>query len=212
MVRLVFAVAMATLTLGRDVAVAQGARGGAASVTPYVQHVAYTIKPGMLAEFREFVIRDWNPIAKKGGLTQRASWLQDGGEGNVVHMSTPLDSLAALDQPSLVQKAVGTEGARVFQTRVARFITRIESSVIRFRDDLSYLPPRSSPPRMAELFVFEVDAGKLPVFEARSMSGQRPTTGRTCRPTKAATMVLPGALPRASQSGIGGSTPIGPYK
>ena len=38
--------------------------------------------------------------------------------------------------------------------------------MIRFRDDLSYLPPRNSPPRMAELFVFEVNAGELPVFEA----------------------------------------------
>lgn len=34
----------------------------------------YSVKPGMMPEFRQLVIKEMNPAAKKGGLTASQVW------------------------------------------------------------------------------------------------------------------------------------------
>ena len=57
-------------------------------------------------EFRELVIREWNPAAKKGGQQQSVVWRYATGGGDRVLRISLHDSLADRDAPNPTQKGM----------------------------------------------------------------------------------------------------------
>jgi hypothetical protein len=124
--------------------------------------IQYTLKPGMMSEFRQFVINEWNPLAKKGGLTERHFWIQRIGAGNVVYMGNPME-LERMDGPNYVQRALENDEAKqmAFGKKLYSYIESTELSILEIQDELTYVPENPSPRLTAgELFLYEVEAGQ----------------------------------------------------
>jgi hypothetical protein len=119
-------------------------------------------------EFRQFVINEWNPLAKKGGLTERHFWVQRMGAGSVVYMGNPM-KLEQMDGPNYVQRALGEDEAKLtaFGNTYRSFIENTEISILEIQDELTYVPENPSPPlTVGELFLYEVETGQDAVAQA----------------------------------------------
>ncbi len=99
------------------------------------------IKPGMGAEWREFRKNVTLPMLQKAGTKEQRLWSSAiFGEGNTYLIITPIESLAAYDNPSPAVRALGQEGAAAYQAKAARFIESSHTIAIETRPDLSIQP------------------------------------------------------------------------
>ena len=100
--------------------------------------IQYTLKHGMLSEFRQFVINEWNPVAKKGGLTERHFWIQRIGAGNIVYMGNSM-KLDRIDGPNYGQRALGEDEAKLaaFRKKYRSCIESSELSILEIQDELT---------------------------------------------------------------------------
>lgn len=122
--------------------------------------IEYTVKPGKMQEFRKFVIEEWNPIAKQGGLEERHFWIQRLGQGGVVHMGNPT-KLESLDGPTYVERALGSDPAKLaaFRQNYGELLDAGEISVLEVQDELTFIPADADL-NVGELFFYEVERGK----------------------------------------------------
>ena len=65
----------------------------------------YTVKPGMMPEFHELMMKEFVHAAKKGGVKTAQAWRYTTGGGDRVLRITLLDSLADRDSPTRAEKA-----------------------------------------------------------------------------------------------------------
>jgi hypothetical protein len=138
-----------------------------ASGPQYVSDTRYTIARGQMEAFRQFVIKEWNPLVKKGGLTERHFFIQRTGEGSVVIMSTPSKGPAQLDEPGYLQKATASDSKtrQAIIDKLSRFIESSESSLLQVRTDLTYVPPNPAAYKASEVLVYQIVPGQQAVWE-----------------------------------------------
>lgn len=145
----------------------------------------YVVKPGMMPEFRQLIIKETNPAAKKGGLAASQVWRFATGNTNRVLRIVLHGSLADRDAPSAVQKGMGDAGFAAYQKKVGTLVESINTYIGRQRNDLGWNPAGTPAPKMAERYTVRVAPGRnaeylkyVQVFlEAAKKSGHHRTAG-----------------------------------
>lgn len=179
-------IAVAALLVGLAAAPAAAQAPPASAQGRWYTATTYTVKPGMMDEFREFVINEYNPAAKKGGLQQTQVWRYATGGGDRVLRIVLHDSLADRDNGPAVRRGMSPEAYRAYQKKLASLIVSTSSFIGRQRADLTFNPPNSPAPKMAERYVVRVTPGRdadyvkyiQTLIEASKKTGHRRTAGQ----------------------------------
>lgn len=188
-------VASALLAVG---AVALGAQAPAGDgFGAWYTATTYMVKPGMMEDFRALVIKELNPAAKKGGVTQTQVWRFATGDTSRVLRIVLHNSLTDRDSPSAAQKGMGDEAFRAFTRRRDALITGAETYIGRQRLDMGYNPPGSPAPKMAERYVVRIAQGRNADYltyvktflDAARKTGHRRAAGQIVFGTLAGTFV-----------------------
>ena len=193
MKRMAFAALLVGFVAGS--AVAQVPAAGAAG--QWYTATTYTVKPGMMDEFRELVIKELNPAARTGGLKQVAVWRYATGGGERVLRIVLHESLADRDGPSAVQKGISAEAYRAFLKKRATLIASTETYIGRTRPDMADNPAGSPAPKLAERYTVRIAQGRnadyvkyvQTIIEASKKTGHRRTTGERVFGADAGTFV-----------------------
>ena len=145
----------------------------------------YSVKPGMMPEFRQLVIKEMNPAAKKGGLTASQVWRFSTGNTNRVLRIVLHNSLVDRDSPSAVQKGMGA-AFPAYQKKLAALIDSSNTYIGQQRLDMGWSPAGSPAPKMAERYTVRIAPGRNAEYlkyvqaflEASKKSGHRRTAGQ----------------------------------
>jgi hypothetical protein len=144
-----------------------------------------TVKPGMMQQYRQLIIKELNPAAKKGGLTQSQVWRFATGNTNRVLRIVLHNSLADRDGPAAAVKGMGEAGFAAYQSKVAALVESTDTYIGRQRLDMGWNPPGSPAPKLAERYTVRVPADRTgdylkyvqSLLEAGKKSGHRRTAG-----------------------------------
>jgi hypothetical protein len=131
-----------------------------AGVGSWYTATTYVVKPGMMDDFRALVIKEINPAAKKGGLTQAQVWRFSTGNTNRVLRIVLHNSLADRDGPSAVEKGMGADGFRAFTKRRDALLVASTIYIGRQRLDMGLTTPGAPAPRLAERYVVRIAQGR----------------------------------------------------
>ena len=137
----------------------------AAEAPRYLNVNIVRVKPELVTEWRDFQIKDAMPTLKKGGAIEREAWQTVIGEQFQYAFVSPVENLAARDGPSPIVKALGEEGARAYRVKTRRFVTSVQTYVVRTRPDLSYAPAKSGPPKLAVFSAVSIAPGRILDYE-----------------------------------------------
>lgn len=147
----------------------------------------YSVKPGMMPEFRQLIGQETNPAAKKGGLTQSQVWQFSTGNTNRVLRIVLHNSLADRDSPSAVQKGMGDVAFAAYQKKVGTLVESINTyNIGQQRLDMGWNPAGSPAPKMGERYTVRVAPGRNAEYlkyvqaflEAAKKSGHHRTAGQ----------------------------------
>jgi hypothetical protein len=146
-------------------------KGAAAATRPstpqWLSFVIVDIKPEMVAEYEEFVKKETLPALQKGGLAWRAAWQTGvfGKQFRYVYVN-PIPNFAQYDGDSLIQKALGKDGAQLYQTKQRRFATNVRITAAIMRPDLSDQRKMAGPPKLGVASSFSIAPGRTKEFES----------------------------------------------
>lgn len=182
MKRLALAAALIGLAVG---SVAGQAPAGPGTGSWYTA-TTFSVKPGMMPEFRQLITKETNPAAKKGGLTQSQVWRFSTGNTNRVLRIVLHNSLADRDSPSAVQKGMGDAPFAAYQKKVGTLVESINTYIGQQRLDMGWNPAGSPAPKMAERYTVRIAPGRNADYlkyvqaflEASKKSGHRRTAGQ----------------------------------
>ena len=169
----------------------------AAGLGNWYTATTYTVKPGMMEEFRQLIIKELNPAAKKGGLTASQVWRFSTGNTDRVLRIVLHDSLADRDSPSAARKGMGDAAFALYLKKIGALITSVDTYIGQQRLDMTYLPPGSPAPKLAERYTVRIAPGHNPdylkyvqaLIEASKKSGHHRTAGQRVFGTLAGTFV-----------------------
>ncbi len=161
------------------------AQTGAADGAWYTA-TTYSVKPGMMPEFRQLIIKETNPAAKKAGLTQSQVWRFATGNTNRVLRIVLHASLADRDRPSAVQRGMGDAPFAAYQKKVGTLVESINTYIGQQRLDMGWNPAGSPAPKLAERYTVRVAPGRNAEYlkyvqaflEAAKKSGHHRTAGQ----------------------------------
>lgn len=193
MVRIALAVLLVCVAVGSGHAQAPAATGLGAWYTA----ITYTVKPGMMEEFRSLVIKEVNPAARKGGQQQIQGWRFATGNTDRVLRIVLHASLADRDGPSAVEKGMGPEAFRAYRKKLAALVTSTTTYIGQQRLDMGYNPAGSPAPKLAERYTVRIANGQNAAYlkyvqaflEASKKTGHRRTAGQVVFGTNAGTFV-----------------------
>jgi len=131
----------------------------------FLSVVVLHVKPEMVLEWEEFQKKETIPTLQKAGVRQRDAWRTAVGEAYEVAFVTPMANLAARDDVSPIEKALGADGARAYGEKNRRFVASSRSFIIRTRPDLSYAPTMTEPPKLAVLSSLSIAPGRTTDYE-----------------------------------------------
>jgi len=129
-------------------------------VGPWYTATTYIVKPGMVEDFRALIIKEMNPAAKKGGLTQSQVWRFNTGNSNRVLRIVLHDKLADRDQPSAIEKGLGAEAFGAFMKKRDALLVGSSTYIGRQRLDMGLTIAGAPPPRLAERYIVRIAAGR----------------------------------------------------
>ncbi len=140
----------------------------------------------MMEEFRQLIIKELNPAAKKGGLTASQVWRFATGNTDRVLRIVVHDSLADRDAPSAGRKGMGDPGFAAYQKKVGALIVSADTYIGQQRLDMGYNPAGSPAPKLAERYTVRIPPGRGADYlkythafvEAGKKSGHRRTAGQ----------------------------------
>ncbi len=134
-------------------------------VQPY-RILAMKVKPGVGIAWESFLKTDLVPALKKAGVRQFSVWktAQFGEFGDYFLMST-MESLAALDGPNPLVKALGQEGATALMAKLQTFVSSGRSYVIEPQANLTIEPKSGYDLKMGVLVTNSVAPGRTEEFE-----------------------------------------------
>lgn len=178
-------IALATLLVGLTALQVTGrAQTGVADGAWYTA-TTYSVKPGMMPEFRQLIIKELNPATKKGGLAASQVWRFSTGNTNRVLRIVLHNSLADRDSQSAAQKGMGA-GFAAYQKRLATLVDSTNTYIGQQRLDMGWNPAGSPAPKIAERYTVRIAPGRNDEYlkyvqaflEAAKESGHRRTAGQ----------------------------------
>jgi hypothetical protein len=138
--------AVVCLVVGSVVHAQNSGRAGQPAAAPTARNFylvnLVTLKPDMANDWVEFQKTQTIPMQKKGGMKDRDVW-QSGapfGEGFTYAVLTPITKFVDYDQPPLVVRTLGAEGARTYNDKLRRMVASQRAYAIQDRAELS-IPP-----------------------------------------------------------------------
>jgi hypothetical protein len=147
---------------------AQSASSQAAPQRNWYSVTIVTVKPDMMTEWVEFQKTQTIPMQQKGGVKTRDVW-QSGapfGDGFTYGIVTPIDKFATYDQPPLVVRVLGQDGARAYGEKLRRMISSQRTFAVTDRAELSLMPKADAKVVGAILTDVTVVSGHAEQFEA----------------------------------------------
>lgn len=182
MKRLVLAAGLIGLAVGS----VSGQAPGSSGLGSWYTATTYSVKPGMMTEFRQLIIKEVNPAAKKGGLAASQVWRFSTGNTNRVLRIVLHNSLADRDSPSAVQKGMGDVAFAAYQKKLGSLVESVDTYIGQQRLDMGWNPPGSPAPKLAERYTVRIAPGKNAEYlkyvqaflEASKKSGHRRTAGQ----------------------------------
>lgn len=107
------------------------------------------VKPEMMAQFREFYLKETLPAQQKAGVKQQSVWTTAMlGEAFEYVTIRPIEGLQQFDENPMV-KALGEEGARQWAAKRATLIVRSRGYIMQARPELSIAPNQDHIPKLA---------------------------------------------------------------
>ncbi len=145
--------------------------GQTAAIAPdqrqWLSITVLSVKPEMVAEFRNFMTNETNPALRKGGAKWREVWQTTAVAGDAFEyvLVAPIDNFAQYDGPSPLEKGLGKDGFAAWQTKASRYVNSVHRLVIRTLPDLSNEGKRTGPPKLAVVSHIHVASGRGQDFE-----------------------------------------------
>ena len=126
-----------------------------------------SVKPEMMVEFQNFMKNTTNPALKKGGLKWREVWQTTGAAGDAFEyvLVSPVAKLAEFDGPSALEKGLGPQGLRAWQTKAGALVNSVRRFIIRTRPDLSFAGQRTGAPKLAVVHMVHVAPNRTNEYE-----------------------------------------------
>ncbi len=182
MKRLAFAALLVGLAVWQVAPQAQ-APGGLGS---WYTATTYSVKPGMMQEFRQLIIKENVPAAKKGGATSIQTWRFATGNTDRVLRITLHNSLADRDSGPAVRKGMGDVAYAAYQKKQAALVDSTNAYIGQQRLDMGWNPAGSAAPKLAERYTVRVAPGHNAAYltyvqaflEAAKKSGHHRTAGQ----------------------------------
>lgn len=153
----------------------------------YVQVIK--TNPGMGNEWREFYKNEILPVLKKGGAKQSTVLATSFGDTRDYIIIAPLESLARLDEPNLLVKALGQEAARALNMKQSRLLAEWHIYISQSRPDLGIAPTSTEPAKLAVMVRQHVTPGRAlefkkwakenPLLIAKKINAKGVLTGKT---------------------------------
>lgn len=151
-------------TLGTSVGGAGMARQAASP--PQWRLITIThVKPDMIGAYDDLVKNDANPALKKAGVAWRwtlANFVS--GPGFVRVSVQPLPNLAQFDQPGPMVRALGADGAALYNAKLRTMIVGTETFIDNLQPAISIQSNSSAPPAFLQVQEVRVLPGKGPEF------------------------------------------------
>src|SRR5262245_59006083 len=112
---------------------------GAAPARSWLLVNVVTLKPDMVNDWIEFQKTQTIPMQKKGGMKDRDVWQAGApfGEGFTYAVLTPITKFVDYDQPPLVVRTLGAEGARAYNDKLRHMVASQRAYAIPDRAELS---------------------------------------------------------------------------
>ena len=178
--------ALTALLVGLAVGPALGQAPAGSGTGSWYTATTYSVRPGMMPEFRQLIIKETNPAAKKGGLTASQVWRFSTGNTNRVLRIVLHNSLADRDSPSAVQKGMGDVAFAAYQKKLGTLVESVNTYIGQQRLDMGWNPAGSPAPKMAERYTVRIAPGRNAEYlkyvqaflEASKKSGHRRTAGQ----------------------------------
>jgi len=106
-----------------------------------VRTISVHVRPGHLGDF-EALLKDVNAHADRNADTRPVliSQLAEGGQGDIYYISFLRNSLAGMDKEPTLKDILGEEGLAKFEKGIAETAASSQSTIYRFRPDMSYPP------------------------------------------------------------------------
>jgi hypothetical protein len=168
-------VAALALALSWTTARAQGQRGGGAAQQPppvRLRIQVTQVKPDMAAAYQDVIKNEIVPALKKAG--QPWQWVFANGavgEGATFVTARPIANYAEFDQPGMLGKALGPEGAAKVVAKITPTVIGNRSWVQTLNQNMSIVSNAAAPPALVVVQDFDVIPGKNADF-ARIMTSE----------------------------------------
>jgi hypothetical protein len=151
------------------------------------------VKPDMMADYVALQKNETIPNLQKGGVEWRDAWRAGFfGTTYTVAYVTPLASFARLDGPTPIEKAVGADGARAYEAKIAKMVASMRRYALRDRADLGYRTEGGAMPKLGVLASVEVITGRQPEFETILKNEWAPALKKAGVPSYSVSQVMLG--------------------
>ena len=173
------------------------AQAPASGVGNWYTAATVVVKPGMMEEYRQLVIKELNPAAKKGGQTQVQTWRFATGNTDRVLRIVLHNSLADRDMGNPARRSMGDAAWAVYQKKVAALIESSTAYIGQQRLDMGWNPPGSPAPKLAERYTVRIAPGRNAEYlkyvqaflEASKKTGHHRTAGQVVFGPNAGTFI-----------------------
>ena len=110
-----------------------------------LRSISVRVRPGHVADF-EALLKDVNVHADRNPETRPVliSQVIEGDRGDIYYISFLRNSLAGMDKEPTLKDILGEEGLAKFEKNIAETAEGSESTIFRFRPDMSYPPQEVS--------------------------------------------------------------------
>ena len=123
------------------------------------------LNSGMRPDWEKFYQAEILPALKKVGVKQHSVWRVAQGDLRQYFIITPINSLAELDEPSPLLKALGQEAGQALMTKQSRFFGEWRQDIVVGRPDLGIALTPNSPLKLAVLDTETVAPGHTADYE-----------------------------------------------
>jgi hypothetical protein len=99
------------------------------------------VKPDKVTEYMDLIKAEVMPAYKKGGVPMyMLSRTRYGGPASQFRSVIPMESWAAFDGKTPIEKALGESGMKALIQKIGGFVTRQQATIYKFVPEGSYLP------------------------------------------------------------------------
>jgi hypothetical protein len=161
-----------------EVGHAQGQRGGAAGQQPppiRMRLQVTQVRPDMAGAYQDVIKNEVIPALKKAG--QPWQWMFTTGavgQGGTFVTVRPIANYAEFDQPGMLQKALGPDGAAKVVAKITPTVLGNRSWIQTLNPNMSIVSNATAPPALVVVQDFQVLPGKNADFADLMTSGYLP--------------------------------------